>query len=43
MVMQDAPIVPVLNPVYWDVRSTALHGYVYHNVIEYLFQDYSKS
>ncbi|HZU12049.1 MAG TPA: ABC transporter substrate-binding protein [Chloroflexota bacterium] len=38
MVMQDAPIVPLYNPVFWDIHSTALKGYLYHNVEEWIFQ-----
>ena len=43
MVMQDAPIVPVFNPIYYDIHSLALHNYYFHNVWGYIFADYTKS
>lgn len=43
MIMQDAPIVPVYYPVYYDIHSTGLHNYFYHVVWEYVFEQYTKS
>jgi peptide/nickel transport system substrate-binding protein len=42
MIMQDAPIVPVYYPVYYDLHSASLRNYFYHVVWEYVFEKYSK-
>jgi hypothetical protein len=41
--MEDAPVVPVYHPVYYDIHSFALHNYAYNNVWEYDFTRYTKS
>ncbi len=43
MVMQDAPIVPVYNSVYYDIHSLKLHHYFNSAVWGYVFEDYTKS
>jgi oligopeptide transport system substrate-binding protein len=43
MMMEDAPVVPVYHPVYYDIHSFALHNYAYNNVWEYDFTRYTKS
>jgi ABC-type transport system substrate-binding protein len=40
MVMEDAPIVPVYNPITYDLHSTRVSHYYLHNVWFYVFQDY---
>lgn len=43
MVMQDAPVVPIFNSVYFILPSTALHNFYLHNVWTLVFSDYTKS
>jgi ABC-type transport system substrate-binding protein len=43
MVMQDAPIVPVYYPKYYDLRSTQIHNYYASPIWGWVFQDYTKS
>ena len=43
MVMQDAPLVPVYNSVYYILPSTALHQFYLHNVWTFAFADYTKA
>ncbi len=42
MMMRDAPIVPVMNPIHYDIHSLALHNYYYNTVWELIFADYTK-
>jgi ABC-type transport system substrate-binding protein len=42
MVMQDAPLVPVFNSVYYILPSAALHHFYLHNVWTFVFADYTK-
>lgn len=41
--MQQAPVAPVFNSVYYVLPSTALHNFYLHNVWTLVFADYSKS
>ena len=43
MVMEDAPLVPVFNSVYYILPSAALHHFYLHNVWTFVFADYTKS
>lgn len=42
MMMADAPVVPVMNPVYYSIHSFALRNFYFHNVWGFVFQDYTK-
>ncbi|HZU13834.1 MAG TPA: ABC transporter substrate-binding protein [Chloroflexota bacterium] len=43
MIMEDAPVVPLYTPVYYDLHSLALHNYFFNPVWGYSFVSYSKS
>lgn len=43
MVMEDAPVVPIFNSVYYILPSAALHNFYLHNVWTLVFADYTKS
>jgi ABC-type transport system substrate-binding protein len=43
MVMEDAPIAPIFNSVYYILPSASLHNFYLHNVWTLIFQDYTKS
>jgi len=42
MAMRDAPVVPVMNPIHYDIHSLALHNYYYSTVWVLVFADYTK-
>ena len=42
MMMRDAPIVPVMNPIHYDIHSLALHNYHYSTVWVLALADYTK-
>jgi len=42
MAMRDAPVVPVMNPIHYDIHSLALHNYYYNTVWVLVFADYTK-
>lgn len=42
MVMQDAPVAPVFNSVYYILPSTSVHNFYLHNVWTLVFADYTK-
>jgi len=42
MMMADAPVVPLFNPVRYDFYSSAVKHYYIHNVWGWVFQDYVK-
>jgi oligopeptide transport system substrate-binding protein len=43
MIMQDAPWVPLLTPVFYVLPSTAVKDFYFHPVWFYVFQDYAKA
>ncbi|HEY8286796.1 MAG TPA: hypothetical protein VIJ28_20585, partial [Chloroflexota bacterium] len=43
MVMQDAPVDPIFNSVYYALPSANLHNFYLHNVWTLVFADYTKS
>ncbi|HXT36513.1 MAG TPA: ABC transporter substrate-binding protein [Chloroflexota bacterium] len=43
MVMQDAPVDPIFNSVYYALPSANLHNFYLHNVWTLIFADYTKS
>lgn len=43
MVMQDAPVVPIYNPVYYVFHSAAVGNFFLHNVWTFVMEDYTKS
>jgi ABC-type oligopeptide transport system substrate-binding subunit len=43
MMMQDAPVVPLYNPVKYELRSAALTRYAYSPVWWYSLADMAKS
>ncbi len=42
MVMRDAPMAPVMNPIHYDIHSLALHNYYYSTIWVLGFADYTK-
>ncbi len=42
MVMRDAPMAPVMNPIHYDIHSLALHNYYYDTIWVLGFADYTK-
>jgi oligopeptide transport system substrate-binding protein len=43
MMMEDAPVDPIFNSVYYILPSAALHHFYLHNVWTLVFADYTKS
>jgi oligopeptide transport system substrate-binding protein len=43
MLLRDAPVVPVYNPVYYILPSAQLHNFYLHNVWTLVLADYTKS